>query len=66
MKERGWEVPVAGSGSETEGVGFFQRVSGAIYVLKGKITRRTPIHRLTEGHTRVEGEFGTVLNIYIQ
>ena len=69
MKERGlerdgWEVPIAGSGSETEGVGFFfRRVSGAIYVAKGKMTRRTPIHRLTEGHTRVEGAFGSGLNI---
>lgn len=34
---------MAGRGSETEGIGFFfRRVSGAIYVVKGKITRRTP------------------------
>ena len=43
VKERGWEVRVAGRGSETEGIGFFfRRVSGAIYVVKGKMTRRTP------------------------
>ena len=47
------------------GLDFFRRVSGAIYVVKAKMTRRTPIHRLTEGHTRVKGEFGTVLNICI-
>ena len=47
------------------GLNFFQRVSGDIYVVKGKMTRRTPMHRLTEGPTRVEGEFGTVLNICI-
>ena len=47
------------------GLNFFQRISGAIYVVKGKMTRRTPMHRLTEGPTRVEGEFGTVLNICI-
>ena len=66
MKERGCEVTVAGRGSETEGIGFsLGRVSGAIYVVKGKMTRRTPIHRLTEGHTRVEEELASVLNICI-
>ena len=43
VKERGCEVTVAGRGSETEGIEFFfGRVSGAIYVVKGKMTRRTP------------------------
>ena len=41
------EVRVAGRGSETEGIGFFLSFSGSIYVMKEKMTRRTPIHRLT-------------------
>ena len=66
LKSGAWEVPVAGSRSETVWNGFFfRRVYGAIYVVKGKMTRRTLIHRLTEGHTRVEAEFGTVFNICI-
>ena len=70
-----------GRGGEREGLGkfrwpvlevrlmglnfFFQRVSGAIYVMKGKMTRRARIHRLTEGPMRVEEEFGSVSNICI-
>ena len=68
MKERGlgsyggcsWKA-----GSKTEGIEFFLRVSGAIYVVKSKMMRRTPIHRLTEGPTRVEEEFGAISNICI-
>ena len=41
VKERAWEV--AGHGSETEGIGFFfRRVSGAIYVVKGKNDEKNP------------------------
>ena len=56
LKRGAWEVPVAGSRSETVWNGFFfRRVYGAIYVVKGKMMRRTPIDRLTEGHMRVGG-----------
>ena len=61
MGERGtWEVPVGFLRGETEGNGFFRRVSGATEVVNEKMMNRPPSTDFAVISTGVEWEFGSM------